>query len=982
MKRKIISAMLILCMAVIMMPAADAQAITYGEAEALKPYGQTKIEELFPEGEITVKIAETEENNFATNGTSPEDYVRNVYLSLFYNRLTVGPENCPANLNMGDIDVVLDNEGRPVEATCMATITEEKEAWLLANKKIKIKIEYVKPDQIFLNTIDDLDFREIGRMTSFEDMLKVMEKDGISTVKGHTDNMISADMDLTEFFNVERIKELGGELRLTDHNMLMGFDTAINYSVWKDDVMYYTSSYGENSVGGYTQANIFVVGEDYDKEQIITAIREEIDRIFPIKESDSQYSATVLEYDRNSPDIPELDNVNYWAEDYMWICQSSHSLGGPVYYVRVENKNDSSEAGWMFVTVQKTDPELENTVEENLDRYFPGGHYTIRISDPEKTGTLKIDPSQMMEAVRMMIPNEAVRTEVEHTAEVVADLFYRYSNVKYDQRGYITGLNAEVSMKALDPAKILRTVGNITIDIEYVDPDKEYLDTLEETVAGYDLLRDSSLEDVLDYVHDEEYYQGSLMTYDGNDLFDDFDDKMAAVRLQGGEFITVYDPYYDYYKYPVKKGCCKDDTLYAILELESRGVNFLEIPDGINETEEYIAGTVREAWPFEAGQDDCTVSVEWYDRNKDNDIMIDSHFYSYSRMMMKCGYGKYLDSVYVVSIDKNSGDSGTENFFVTAVTEGGPSEPEMPVSDPVQNIFGDDASRRIAGDDRYETAMAAADSLKKAKGIEKFDNIIVACGDSFADALAGSYLAKVKDAPILVVGKYTEQVIKEYIDENINESGTVYILGGNGAVSDRFEKSLSRYDVKRLGGSDRYATNLSILKEAGVENEDMLICSAMDFADSLSASAVGKPVLLVDKALKPAQENYLREIGDRQYYLIGGVGAVTAEVEKEVSEYGNTVRVEGQNRYETSVEVAKKFFGTDIESITVAYGQDFPDGLTGGPVAMSLSAPLILINEHNLIKARDYISDLNVERIASIGGPALISEKDIEFLLN
>ena len=80
MKRKIISAMLILCMAVIMMPAADAQAITYGEAEALKPYGQTKIEELFPEGEITVKIAETEENNFATNGTSPEDYVRNVCL--------------------------------------------------------------------------------------------------------------------------------------------------------------------------------------------------------------------------------------------------------------------------------------------------------------------------------------------------------------------------------------------------------------------------------------------------------------------------------------------------------------------------------------------------------------------------------------------------------------------------------------------------------------------------------------------------------------------------------------------------------------------------------------------------------------------------------------------------------------------------------------------------------------------------------------
>ena len=48
---------------------------------------------------------------------------------------------------------------------------------------------------------------------------------------------------------------------------------------------------------------------------------------------------------------------------------------------------------------------------------------------------------------------------------------------------------------------------------------------------------------------------------------------------------------------------------------------------------------------------------------------------------------------------------------------------------------------RVFGADRYTTAFKAADTLKAELGVSKLQNVIVASGTGFADALAGSYLA-------------------------------------------------------------------------------------------------------------------------------------------------------------------------------------------------------------------------------------------------
>ena len=91
---------------------------------------------------------------------------------------------------------------------------------------------------------------------------------------------------------------------------------------------------------------------------------------------------------------------------------------------------------------------------------------------------------------------------------------------------------------------------------------------------------------------------------------------------------------------------------------------------------------------------------------------------------------------------------------------------------------------RIAGENRYETAMAVADAMKANENY-KFDNFIVATGTNYADALSATALAKKLGAPILLVNAGYEDAVKAYIDENATSftATNIYVIGGTDAVS-------------------------------------------------------------------------------------------------------------------------------------------------------------------------------------------------------
>lgn len=292
-------------------------------------------------------------------------------------------------------------------------------------------------------------------------------------------------------------------------------------------------------------------------------------------------------------------------------------------------------------------------------------------------------------------------------------------------------------------------------------------------------------------------------------------------------------------------------------------------------------------------------------------------------------------------------------------------------------IFYNADSRRIYGLDRYETANLSADALNIAKGVEKFDNVIVASGNNYPDALSGGYLAKVKNAPVLLVKGSKEKEIANKIKSILKSDGTVYILGGPNAVSQAFENRLNNsiFNITRLWGEDRYSTNMEILKAAGVSNEDLLICSGTGYADSLSASAAGKPILLVGEALTPEQKTYLEGIAPQTLYAIGGTKVVSDSVMNQIgTTFGKSYqRVSGEDRYATSVAVANTFC-PNPKAVLLTYAFNYPDGLSGGPLAMALESPILLVTSDRYSEALNYKNNKGVEHTLVLGGPGLISD--------
>lgn len=281
---------------------------------------------------------------------------------------------------------------------------------------------------------------------------------------------------------------------------------------------------------------------------------------------------------------------------------------------------------------------------------------------------------------------------------------------------------------------------------------------------------------------------------------------------------------------------------------------------------------------------------------------------------------------------------------------------------------------RISGKDRYATSDKIIYSFMDELEMEKLDTLIIASGTKFPDALAGSYLASTIGAPILLTNG---ELNLEWFEANVYDDALIYILGGTGAVPATVEKTLKDYDVIRLSGKTRYDTNMEILKEAlslDGYTDEILICTGDKFADSLSASATGLPILLVGNELTESQKAFLNTFSKSDFYVIGGEGAVNAKVYNAVDKIGDVERISGKTRYETSVKIAETFFLWPEEAV-LAYAENFPDGLCGGPLAMSMfDTPLILTMTGKEAAAKAYAEEYDIHSGCILGGSKLISD--------
>ena len=289
---------------------------------------------------------------------------------------------------------------------------------------------------------------------------------------------------------------------------------------------------------------------------------------------------------------------------------------------------------------------------------------------------------------------------------------------------------------------------------------------------------------------------------------------------------------------------------------------------------------------------------------------------------------------------------------------------------------------RVGGSVRSETARMIADELKETLKIEKFETIIYASGDAYPDALTGTYLANLKDAPILLYRKAQMQSNLDYIKANLTQNGIVYILGGESAVPANVKTELEAAGIKvqRLAGVSRYTTNLDILNAAGFKGgETVLVCSGNDYPDALAASATGMPLLLVNNKLgklNADQIAYLKNLNKCEFILIGGEAAISAKLANELAGYdkdGKVDRIGGASRYETCQMLADKFFGNADKAI-VAYGRDYPDALCGGTLGYALNAPVILVQDSRAQFVAEYLAKKGIDSGYVLGGTGRVGD--------
>lgn len=200
-----------------------------------------------------------------------------------------------------------------------------------------------------------------------------------------------------------------------------------------------------------------------------------------------------------------------------------------------------------------------------------------------------------------------------------------------------------------------------------------------------------------------------------------------------------------------------------------------------------------------------------------------------------------------------------------------------------------DAVERIAGADRYETAVAIAERV----GLTPGAGVTIVAGTGFPDATSASSFSAMLGMPILLTRSDTlSGPTRAYLKLHSDEVTSAAVVGGpptvSQAVVDELQRSLT---VTWLKGSDRYQTNVATLRQYwGSGTMSPYVATAQNFPDALTAGAMagreGQPVVLCGRAYLAGKtrewvmHNSARISG---FTVVGGEGTLSNLLEWELA---------------------------------------------------------------------------------------------------
>lgn len=197
------------------------------------------------------------------------------------------------------------------------------------------------------------------------------------------------------------------------------------------------------------------------------------------------------------------------------------------------------------------------------------------------------------------------------------------------------------------------------------------------------------------------------------------------------------------------------------------------------------------------------------------------------------------------------------------------------VSDTVKNVLNNRGliCSRISGANRYETSLAVANAIGSCS------NAALVSGEDFPDAVSIAAFAAQNEMPILLTSSNgINDDIKKYLTSS--EIQKVYIIGGSGVVSDSIQNSIP--SAQRLSGTDRFATNLAVIREfaRNLNFSTIYTASGSTYSDALTGSAAAvktsSPLFLVNSESSSTVKDYVSSVKGsiNQVIMLGGASVM------------------------------------------------------------------------------------------------------------
>ena len=287
-------------------------------------------------------------------------------------------------------------------------------------------------------------------------------------------------------------------------------------------------------------------------------------------------------------------------------------------------------------------------------------------------------------------------------------------------------------------------------------------------------------------------------------------------------------------------------------------------------------------------------------------------------------------------------------------------------------VFKNVIHQRFQGENRAKTAVNVQRHY-----FANTNKVILVNDNAYPDAISATNVSMGK-YPLLYTGKNSLSIeTKSALDKMFLDE--IYLMGGVNTISRKVENNLKRNfphaKITRIMGNNRYDTSAQSARTRA-KTTNLIFAAGTNYADALYATSLAAhqnaPILLVSNdGINQSTANFIKSLGNiHNVTIVGGEISVNQSVKNQIEALTRkpVTRLAGVDRYESSVEVAKRVNANPAEVITTS-GEVFADALVSSTVAQKIKAPILLVKKDVLpLSVREYLKKTNsIYKLTTIG---------------